>query len=234
MRRHHHRPAHRRPRQPAPEDAGPPPQPRPATRLRPEPGSRLGRRAPGRRPPRAPGNRSLAPHVTTPPRPTAEPSRAEPSRDRTDRRPGRGSARTLCPTTPNARAHRTGRVCPNPRLSGHVCPNPRTAAPTVRGTCAPTPIYRGLCAPSPKRERPARPRIRVWATVLPAQDSRPRTPGPGLPRAANHIPTKTIDFIDTLFYRNGMSHRTPLVTRRYADFGSGTARSARCPAPPSR
>ena len=223
MRRHHDRPAHRRPRQPAPEDAGPPPQPRPATRLRPEPDSRLGRRAPGRRPPRAPGNRSLAPHATTPPRPTAEPSRAEPSRDRTDRRPGRGSARTLCPTTPY------GARVPQPSPIGHVCPNPRTPAPTVRGACAPTPIYRGLCATSPKRERPARPRIRVWATVLPAQDSRTALPG-----AANHIPTKTIDFIDILFYRNGMSHRTPLVTRRYADFGSGTARSPRCPAPPSR
>ena len=153
MRRHHHRPAHRRPRQPAPEDAGPPPQPRPATRLRPEPDSRLGRRAPGRRPPRAPGNRSLAPHVTTPPRPTAEPSRAEPRPDRPPPRP---------------------RVGPDPVSEHPKRPRPpygaRVPQPSPIGA-----IYGGLCAPSPKRERPARPRIRAWATVLPAQDSRPRT-----------------------------------------------------------
>ena len=172
MRRHHHRPAHRRPRQPAPEDAGPPPQPRPATRLRPEPDSRLGRRAPGRRPPRAPGNRSLAPHVTTPPRPTAEPSRAEPSRDRTDRRPGRGSARTLCPTTPNARAHRTGRVCPNPRLSGMCAPTPERPRPPY-GARVPQPPSIEACVPQAPNGS-ARPGRGSGSGRL---YSRPRTPG---------------------------------------------------------
>ena len=39
-------------------------------------------------------------------------------------------------------------------------------------------------------------------------------------RPAGNIPIKTIDFIDNRFYGNRMSHLQPLVTRRYADFGT--------------
>ena len=55
-----------------------------------------------------------------------------------------------------------------------------------------------------------------------------------LPERQTAIPTKVIDFIDICSYRNDMGHRRPLVTRRYADFGSRAAGSARCPAPLSR